>query len=427
MLIECPFCHTQVKFPDDKEGSKLRCPECSKIYVARPYGARKKSEFNPLPLVLGAGVVLVLTLIWFFVKDREPEAVAKVPEVEEAPLPAQPPLDTSGWDSLPVVTIRDLYESALAYNESKVMRQLDGNKLVDFVNAKALEADPDAEPPTAFAQRNATEKDDFLRRVAADLMDENWEDSPAQWKPFDGRVVEFDGSDALVHIDLAQRTENKAGEAVVSRTMAWKLTLVSDAGQDVWKAWSWERYVSPEEARANRVKRELKYEKVTLSDGSELYQAEPEPLAHLADTPPELARQIDETFARLIDFELHPRENSQALRDVIAFGRPALPVLLTGLYSTKIVDDETAAKVNLIDQALKGITGDDMGYKPHTGLGVSEERRNAAVKAWFAWWWRKGEKRFTERPESVDALDTMIEPTERDKRQIEADKRKAGG
>jgi hypothetical protein len=245
--------------------------------------------------------------------------------------------------------------------------------------------------------------------------------------PFDGKVVEIDGTDALIHIELSRRTENKSGEAVESRTMAWRLTLVPEAGQDVWKAWSWERYISPEEARANRVKRELKYEKVTLSDGSEYYVSEPEPLDHLPDTPPELAQQIDETFARMLDFNLRGPENSQAMRDLIAFGKPAIPVLLTGLFHTKIVDDETAAKVNLIDQALQGITGETQGYKPHTGLGVSEERRDAAVKGWFAWWWRKGEKKFEERPESVDLLDTMIEPTERDKRQIEADKRKSGG
>jgi hypothetical protein len=326
-----------------------------------------------------------------------------------------------------VVTVRNLYESALAYNEGKVVRQLDGNKLVDFVNARALETDPDAEPQVAFASMDPSEKDSFLRGVAAELMDENWEDSPAKWMPFDGKVVEIDGTDALIHIELSRRTENKSGAAVASRTMAWKVTLVPEAGQEVWKAWSWERYISPEEARANRVQREAKYEKVTLSDGSQLYQAEPEPLDHLPDTPPELAKLIDETFARMLDFNLRGPENAQAMREMIGFGKPAIPVLLTGLFHTKIVDDETAAKVNLIDQALKGITGDDMGYKPHTGLGVSEERRNAAVKAWFAWWWRKGEKRFEERVESEDLLDTLIKPTERDQRQIDADKRKSDG
>ena len=78
-------------------------------------------------------------------------------------------------------------------------------------------------------------------------------------------------------------------------------------------------------------------------------------------------------------------------------------------------------------QARRTVLFLDPGF-PVNALGPdSELKREIAVKAWFAWWWRRGERRFTEKAEGEDLLEEMIVPTDRDKRQMEADRRKAGG
>ena len=67
-----------------------------------------------------------------------------------------------------------------------------------------------------------------------------------------------------------------------------------------------------------------------------------------------------------------------------------------------------------------------MGFKPMmmegSGVGTTEERRQSAIKQWFAWWWRKQDK-FTEK-ETTDGLEGLIELTEKEKRWLERNKDK---
>jgi predicted Zn finger-like uncharacterized protein len=422
MQIECPFCHTQVRFPDEKEGSKVRCPQCSKIYVAHERG-RGRDQTNPAPIVIGVGAALVIGVFLFIIMNRKPPAVAEARPVEVVEPERAPALDTDGWDSAPVLAVRALYEAVRAGDLDRIVRSLHGERLVAFQHEQALVEQPDAPAPAPFASLDPAAQGELLSGVARDLMGTEDENAPALWEPHDGRLEETDGEVALVHLYVSRTMED---QKLVSRTMAWHLVRVEERGEKVWKIFGWERYLSPEEAAALRRNRAKKYEKVTLSDGSVMYQAEPQPIPHLDDTPPELRQRIDETFARMLNFELRGPENSRAMRELIEIGRPALPALLTGLFEIKITDDESKSKINLIDQALCGITGETMGYKPDPSLGTSEERRGAAVKGWFAWWWRKGELRFEERKEGVDLLEQLIVPTERDKREMEKDAKTGG-
>ena len=167
--------------------------------------------------------------------------------------------------------------------------------------------------------------------------------------------------------------------------------------------------------------------KSQTKEGGLLYQAEMRPLEHLEDTPEALRKEIDEATLRLIDYELSPKENNRARTTLVALGRPAIPILLTKIYETKITDDTQLAKVTNLYQTLVDITGYDPGFTPLGTSDDSEKQREQALKAYFAWWLRKGEAKFEKRAEQKDLLDEMIEPTERDKRQMEADKRKAEG
>ena len=93
--------------------------------------------------------------------------------------------------------------------------------------------------------------------------------------------------------------------------------------------------------------------------------------------------------------EVSERTIYRDVRDLVEIGGPALPALLTHLYEIPLTTRDEAIQVNLIDQCLKAITGHRTGYKPqvveNSSTGTSDERRNSAIKQWFAWWHREGE------------------------------------
>ncbi|MDP6990539.1 MAG: zinc-ribbon domain-containing protein, partial [Planctomycetota bacterium] len=86
MIIECPACGARAKLPDSKEGAKVRCAECERVYHARPSGARAaaRSSSSALPVGIGAGVV-ALVIVVFAMTGRGPATTAAppVPEPEE--------------------------------------------------------------------------------------------------------------------------------------------------------------------------------------------------------------------------------------------------------------------------------------------------------------------------------------------------------
>jgi hypothetical protein len=156
-----------------------------------------------------------------------------------------------------------------------------------------------------------------------------------------------------------------------------------------------------------------------------VFERTPEPLEHLEDTPPDVRARIDALYATMIDLDL-TKEGTRAQAELIEIGRPAIPILLTGLYEIPLETEDQAKQVNLIVIGLRSITGQYMGFKPMmmegSGVGTTEERRQSAIKQWFAWWWRKQDK-FTEK-ETTDGLEGLIELTEKEKRWLERNKDK---
>ncbi|HVS19476.1 MAG TPA: hypothetical protein VMT18_12800, partial [Planctomycetota bacterium] len=261
---------------------------------------------------------------------------------------------------------------------------------------------PAAPAPRPWSELDTLERSEFLDTAARGWLEGEGDTVALLWKPYDGRVVAEGDDDAVVHVNVAGRTAELQAE---SRVIEWKLVR---RGGD-WKVWSWERYVSPEELAARRSSRTREITKVELEDGTRLYQAEPRRLEHLEDTPPELAARIDAAVGRMLDFSLKPRENNAAEAELVAIGKPALPVLLTAMYENKILDDTSLSKVIKVHHTMRDITGYDPGF-PVNALGPdSETKREVAVRAWFAWWLRKGQERFEEREEGVDLLDALIE------------------
>lgn len=410
MLIECPFCHATANLPDSKEGAKVRCGECAKVYVARERGAKGKSKGpNPLHIVLIAGgAALVLVVIFMATRDSDPAApVAQAPGAVKAPPPRE---DLTGWDSAPVKAVRAVYDSATPGNAAGLSVRIDPERycarlVEEHAAAAAAGAPVEGPAPRVWAELDTLERTELLGAAARGWLEGQGDTVALLWKPYDGRVVAESDGDAVVHVSVAGREGELQAQ---SHVIEWKLVR---RGGD-WKVWSWARWISPEELAAGQSRRNKEITRVEMADGTRLYQADPRPLPHLADTPPELAARIDSAIARMLDFKLKPRENNAAEAELIAIGKPALPILLTALYENKIVDDDTLAKAVKIHHTMRDITGYDPGF-PVNALGPdSETKRDVAVRAWFAWWLRKGEERFEERVEGTDLLDALIDPAE---------------
>jgi hypothetical protein len=345
--------------------------------------------------------------------------------VEEEPTVKE---DFDGWDSPPVRAARAFCEAAYGLNDGTLAKLIDGEGVnawrIEQAEEAAKDLAADAEPPelpTPWAELDAVGRQAFVDAEVANLLEDEDPYGPAKWKPFEGSALEYEFDHATVHLKVAGRSEETVAE---NRVLEFSLLPDGDGPDRQWRITSWKRFLTPEELRNMRVSRQKEVTKVELSDGSKLYVADPRPLPHLEDTPPAVRAEIDEAIVRLTDFSLHPKENNKALGVLVANGKASIPILLTALYNIQIVDDPTAAQVNLVVQALRDITGEYFGFKPHESMGVGNERRDAGIKAWFGWWIRRGEKKFTEREEGEDLLD-QLEATERDKQDEERARRAA--
>jgi hypothetical protein len=428
MLIECPRCHARATLPEDKEGSKVRCGECARVFLARSVLEKGERQQGVPTSVLVIGITLCVALLGFLVirARRSPSAPAPAPEVvAAAPAEIDPAELLVDWNAPSVQAAVRLHEESFTRNEVALRSLLHGPRLLERERAQeateGTEGDPESAPESAnrapeaksFAELGALERADVFARAVDDLVRGPGRELVADWRPFDGSVIETTDTDAVVRLSATPRD----GASIEKRTIEWR--LAREDGK--WKAWSWERYVSPEEALREKRQVESKaFQKVTLSDGSVVHERDPEPLPHLDDTPPELRARIDELYATMTNLDL-TKESSRALAELIEIGRPAIPILLTGLYQTPLDSEANARRVNLIDQALRSITGYDTGYKPQiqeaSGVGTTEERQKSSVRQWFAWWY-KNKGTFVE-AEKKDALEDMIELTEEEKRWLE--------
>jgi len=412
MLIECTFCKATAQFPDSKEGSKVKCGECGKVYVAREKGA-KPSKVSPTPFVIGGAVLVAILVVFFLVNSNKQPAQA--PVVKAAPPPEEPKIDRTGWNSELVKVVREVYEAAFQLNTIKIAGMLDIPRIVE-----RLKATPERESMLAYSDMTTGDRQAVADEIIEHFTKGEGELAIAHWKPFEGSVEAEGDTESVVRVKVGGRDE---ANMATTLTIEWKLAKDKDGK---WKLYDWSRYISEQEKKAKSSLKAKGIEKVKLDDGTSLYQAELRPLPHLDDTPPELRTRIDDLAARMIDFKLKPKENRAAQNELVEIGKPAIPILLTKMYETKIVDDDSKSKVGVLNLALRDITGYDPGFSVTANNEDSDKKREIALKAWFAWYLRKGD-RFEEKKEGVDALEGMVKPTERDKREIEKERARSGG
>jgi predicted Zn finger-like uncharacterized protein len=417
MLTECSFCRATAKIPEDELGAKVRCSECGKVYVARTQESRvAKGLVNPLRLSIGGGAVVVIALFaWAYNRNASkpqprPPAVVKQPEVG---------VDSVGWDSEIVRVVRGIYAASLALNEDALTHALDGARIAKRMAESKQEAALD------FAALDAVGKQTFLQNVAREMMRGTGENSAHLWKPVDGSVTRFGPLDVTVRVTTDRRLEPGSTAIAESRTYDWQLARADEKSK--WKAWSWERYRSPDEIRALKAANSHELTKVTLEDGTSLFQAELRHVDDYPDTTPEVHAQVEKALGIMLDFKLPPKESNLARDELVAIGRPAIPQLLSKFCDIKLAgsdDDPALLQVNVVHDTLKRITGYDSGF---TALpGQSAERRTLALKAYFAWWERKG-KNFTAPTAGKDLEVEPIVPTQRADHEVEKDKAENGG
>ncbi len=374
MLIQCPACHARAKIPDSKEGAKVRCGECGRVFVASPAGERgARGAGQQAGLWIALAVVGVLALV-----------VAIAMNLKSAPAPAtsqaaaKPAAAAAGELQAgdPVAAAVALFEAVQA-QAAGLEEELDAPRIWAREQAENGGA---ARSHEEFALAAGGERGAVLERAKASLLSGPGQALVAGWKPFGGELVEQSESEATVRVGAM--AEDGSGRRSFSE---WRLARAGGR----WKAWSWKPApAAAASAAAAPATATQGIERVTLSDGSRVFEREPEPLGHLESTAPELRERIDALYANLIDLSL-TRESAQAARDLADLGKPAIPILLTGLYEIPLDTPEQAIQVNLIDQVLRGITGQSFGYDPQLLVGrgkFGEERRKSAIRQWFAWW-----------------------------------------
>lgn len=415
MLIQCPSCGTRAKLPDSKEGAKVRCPECEFVYVARPPGAsgrgRRSGSNTTLPIAVGTGlVVLVVLLIYLTNRGGDTE---RTPVVEDPPVLVEEQGDTTGWDSPPVLFCRKLHELAWAKDAFQLERRLD---LARLWAERAAAEGGEAPSPADFAGLPIDDRLAFKSDLLDEICSEEPENLVAAWEPFDGEVVEETDEGAVVRLKVEPRAP---GGGLAFRWIEWRLARDGEG----WRAYHWERWISPAEQKAERVARARKIEKKTLSDGSFVVEAEPGPVPYLEETTPEERQRIEELIDRLTDLDRF--DQFQSLRELEEIGKPAIPGLLTRvyqLYQGGLDTEEEWTRIGLVHQALTNLTGYVTTFKPSEALGATRERQISGLKQWFGWYHRKFRRFDPEKiaAEETDLLEETLQPrNEREARELE--------
>jgi len=426
MIIECPSCGARAKIPESKEGAKVRCVECERIYVAkdatapsRGGGRGKTQSSSAVPIGIGAAVVALVMILVMMRGDNE----AGTPEVEEPVVEVQKAKaqDDIGWDSPVVKRLRKLHDLGFDGDEFGLQ------SAISWPHAWArVQRTAEDEPLNLAGYEGLTtaEKDVFRSELLGSMTAAEAANLVGGWKPFDGSVVTIDDDTAVAQLALEPRTD-EIGTG--TRNIEWRLVKSGNK----WLVWSWERWMSERELKSDRVARTKNYEKKTLSDGSKVIEGEPGPIAYMDETTMEMRAEIDGLIAQLLDLELPAKQLTQVKAEIVLHGKHAIPPLLTKFYEINqpgTLDDDSAMRAQLLHTMLGDITGYVTTFAAHEALGATKERRDSGVRQWFGWYNRKFKRFETASPNAEpepDALEAeLLEGlSEAEKREYEKQKR----
>jgi predicted Zn finger-like uncharacterized protein len=411
MMIQCPACKAQAKLPDSKEGAKVRCPECSRVYVARARGRGQAKSVDPTRYVIFGGAAVVLFVMWMVMKGSPSKTPVVMAEVEEAPAPVY--VDSTGWDSALVKLARSLHDLVVAESEGVLALLRDRPAVWDFQkNVGSVEGEE--QEVRAWAELGRDEQTDFVNQVVNEMLRGLDRELLADWKPYEGWVQSETATEAVVRL----RVTNRADATMTDRHVQWTF----NAAGGKWLAARWERWISPEEEAAMKAQAPSKIVKRTLSDGSFVIEGKVREVEQIEEVSEEERARIDALCDQLVDLDARPRVRTNANNALVETGKTAIPSLLNKLATIPLETDEQAMQLNLVHLALTEITGYITTFKPHEALGGTLERRESGIKQWFGWYERRF-KRFEERKEEEDPLMDLKPRNERERREFEKIKR----
>lgn len=410
MIIECPACKSRAKLPESKEGAKVRCSGCSRVYVAKPAragsgGGRAKPETDPTKYVIGAiGLAIFLGL---FAMSRG-RGTPPPPEVVAAEEPEDTSdLEATDWNAPVVQVAVKLHAWAAERNDILLGSSLAQEYIWKQVQAAKTAAGEEASsmPWAAIPQGDKTA---FISAVARDMIDGQYADLVGQWSPFDGHVLDIDlweepykeqvspGEEvSVVRLQVAPR-DLEAG--LGNRWVEWAFVKVR--GKQV--AFSWKRWISPEEMEKVRRKGSKKTVKRELADGSVVIEGNVRAIDYDADTPQIVRDEVDALVLELLSPDSKPYKIQQRLKEI---GKPSIPALLTQLATIPLETEEQAIQLNLVHLTLQEITGYQTTFKVSELMGATRERQESGLMQWFGWYDRKY-KRFTgNKTQSEDLMD----------------------
>lgn len=452
MLIQCTSCGTQAKISDSKEGAKVKCPSCAHVYVARPRGARggrsAAAKQDPTKMVIIGIAGLAAAVVAVMVLKGGGKSVEAAPEAPtEDPKPKAPYVDPDSWQGPLVTAVRQLHTAAAAGNESKLLSRLDVQQAYEYeltlpvpepTPAEVPEGEepaaaPEPTPRPAWSALEPIDKVNYSNKLIEKAMALGAEGTVAGWKPFDGHVETNEEGEALVLLKC-QPIDTTLG--LGDRWTQWRLVNPkgSYGSDDSWKWIFVDRWYTEAELAAMARGPRKKVTKKTLSDGSKVYVSEIRTIDFDADIPASERTRLTGLVSALVDdINVRPSVRGEAQEKILQAGKPIIPALLSRMASitetmSKNMDEnlDDRIRLNFIHQSLRDITGNETTFQVATEMGGTEERIQAGLEMWFAWYDRKY-KRFEaeEEKEYVDPLlDADIPLTDREKREIERERMK---
>ncbi|MCP5023369.1 MAG: hypothetical protein GY930_16570 [bacterium] len=382
MIITCPACKAQAKLPDSKEGAKVRCGECGRVYKALGAGRGSKGaqKTDPTRYFIIGGAALVLLILIVLVKNTPEEA----PPVEEPPKVAEvKEKEKVGWDAPAVIMATNIHDLAFEKNKLMLRTKLHGQAMLDLQQVEG-------EKPKTFNLLSPTEQQSILDTAADDILTG---DLIADWRPEDGKIVPFEewGELQMPKDGVVVRLEVSARDldsSETNRNVEWHLIKIGSG----YKAFRWQRWLSPDEIAArDKKKRARKYEQVVLEDGSVVIEGVVRAIPHMDETPQELREEIDALIVEMTDPASRPHKLMRRLEEI---GKPAIPGLLTHMANTPLETTQQAETLNLIHKTLGRITNYQTTFKVSELVGATREKQESGLKQWFGWYDRRF-KRFT--------------------------------
>ncbi|MEZ6004530.1 MAG: zinc-ribbon domain-containing protein [Planctomycetota bacterium] len=388
MIITCPACKAQAELPDSKEGAKVRCGECGRVYKAvRGTGRRSstgQSQDMTKYFIIG-GAVLVLLVLFIVVKNSggTPPPPVTTDASEKAPAEVA---EATGWDSPAVKVVREIYDLANTGNKLMLRTKVWGQGYLDRKNAAA------GLPASRFDTLPADQQAALLDEAADSLVDP---EILAGWKAIDGECVPpqswtelIPEKGNMVRVEIGPVDANDTRGA---RHSEWFLARVGSS----YKVYGWQRWISDAEKEAEKKARIGKTTQTTLTDGSKVVEGNIREVPWMDETTQEERAHIESLIDQMIDPD--GTKSFRIKKELSAIGKPAIPALLNRIYRMPYQEGQVAEQLNLIHRALMDITGHQTTYNLDL-FGATVERQQSGLKQWFGWYDRKF-KKFTVRPE----------------------------